>query len=308
MPKGYLCPSILLIIFLSIFISSDCQFIKYNCGKGPYTCDGMFYTLPYENPIKFDSYNNVILYADGMLVHKRFNGQNTYNLNQICGSDTITDFAVYDWHIINRNNLPYGVPLYYDGFVLVLSPQVCYKMSWFENVLLEFGNVGHDSVLLVDAEKVDINYLQQIFVLDYGDRSIKIFNKFGDFLSKWANIGRPKFFKIFDEKVWILDETDQSIRVYDFNGDVLGTAANSRQWNNIISFKLNSGNSIWISDYNGKRLSLYSRGEILYEFHSNFCYMDATFYFGRIVSLEGHYGVTAVDKEKNLIIDFIEDF
>ncbi|UCC79241.1 MAG: hypothetical protein JSW64_13335 [Candidatus Zixiibacteriota bacterium] len=294
-----LCP------FVLVISSSSCP-LRYTCGDEPYACTGMFYTMPYENPIKYDAPNDIILYSNGMLVKKETDGQETYNLNQICNKDTITDFVLYDRYIRDRNNIPDSITINLDGFALVLSPQACCKMAWFDNVLLEFGSVGPDSIILVNAVSVDVNYLQQIYILDYGDSSLKVFDKYGNFISKWNNIGRPKLIKIFSEKVWILNELDGSIKVYDFHGVYQNSIENGGQWTDITAFKLNADNSVWISDFNGRRLSLFSDEETICEFHGDFCYMDAIFSFGRIVSLEGLYYVTAIDIEKNLIIDFAE--
>ena len=302
---------LLLCLCILAICSTGCPsdpYRPYTCGDEPFACNGLFYTLPYLNPVKCDSYNDIILYSNGIIVKGGFNSQVSYSLNQVCGSDTVTDFAFYDRYIKNRNNTPDSITIKLDGFALVLSPQTCYKMAWFDDILLEFGNVGPDSILLVNAVSVDVNHLQQIYILDYGDNSIKIFDKFGNFLSKWTNIGIPEFLKIYNQKVWILDELDGSIRIYDFNGVYQDSIENRGQWSEITAFKPNDDNSIWISDLNGHRISLYSSGEIIYEFQRDFCYMDAIFEFGRIVSLEGSFGVTAIDIENNLVIDFTENY
>ncbi len=279
--------------------------IKYNCGDQYYTCDEIFSTLPYTNPIRFDTFNDVILYADGTLVQKTWRSHNSYDLNQICGSDTIIDIGFYDQELRIRNSVPDSIPIHYDGFVVALSPVACYKLLWYDDLEFRFGDTGPDSVRLIDAIDLDIDHLQKIYIIDRGDYSIKIFNKEGAFISKISNIGIPKRFKIYDEMIWLLDGADNSIKQYSMDGLYLGQVISGDYFEDIVAFKPYYS-SIWLSDMGGSRI-IYKNihGNIVAEFQGHFCFKDAIFNIDKIVDLAD--GVSVVDMENDQIVIFVHE-
>jgi hypothetical protein len=201
--------------------------------------------------------------------------------------------------------VPDSAPIHYDGFVVALSPTACYKLLWFDDLEFRFGDTGPDSERLIDAVDLDIDHYQQIYIVDRGDNSIKIFNKEGVFLSRLSNIGSPKRFKIYYEMLWLLDDTDNSIKQYSMDGSYLGLVISGDYFEDIVAFKPYSS-SIWLSDMGGSRIIYkYIHGDIEAEFQGHFCFNDAIININKIVDLTD--GISAVDMENNQIVTFLHE-
>ncbi len=291
-----------------ICISSRCvpHDLAY-CDDDEYACSSMLSTLPYRYPIDLDSYSDVVLFADGSLLTKVGSGDSElFSLKEICASDTICDIIFYDEDLEDRNysESDPDIDMPYDKFIVVVTPTKCCKMDSFDNVTLEFGNAGIDSVRLINAISADINYLRQIFVVDAGDNSIKIYDHNGNFLNRWNDVGYPYRVKIFNGKVLILDNSIDSIKRYNFEGDYLDTAMGSYRFDDITAFIPVSDNEFWVADMGGERLLLISSGYVRYEIRSDYCFWDFTFQIKEIVALDHRYSLRAVDREGNYVLKF----
>lgn len=298
---------IILLIFGLSLVSLRCPLI-YNCEGQDYYCYRLFSTLPYERPIKYDDYTNSILYANGTIVYRDIMTKDitVVSLEDICNCDTICDIEFYDDEIRYRIfSPPYDTPrITSDSFKVVLSPDRCLVLDWDDNIIREFGDFGPDSTLLINALDVAISYERQIYIIDGGDNSIKIYDSYGNYISKWSCIGIPNRLKILDNYFFVLDKLEDSVRQLDIDGNYIKTITEGLQFYNIVAFIPPYENEFWIADLGGKRLTLISEGTRLVEFDGNFCYMDAIFDFGLIYSFGG--GASVVDIEKNLLIDFAE--
>jgi hypothetical protein len=285
---------------LAIFLSG-CQPIKYLCGDALYECRGITGTFPYQNPVKYDDYADVTLFADGNLVRKKWNQEpQVFDLRQTCASDTVCDILFYD------RRYAYGdIDPPYDEFIIVITPDKLCKLDWFDNVTMVFGNSGPDSTRLISALAADLDFRRRIYVVDGGDNSIKVYDSFGNFISRWTDIGQPYKVQASDDKVWVLDRADDFIKIYNIDGEFIRNAIERGYFNNITTFFAANENEYWIADLGGERLTLYRDGQSLFKIHSDYCYMDAAFYIRKIVDLDWNYGINAVDIEDNLMIEFI---
>jgi len=265
----------------------------------------MLSTLPYESPIDTDEYNDIVLFADGTLVSGARNHRPVVHaLKDACAADSICDILFFDENLEFRNQIPSGTEIPFDQFIVSVTPNKCCKMDSYENVTLEFGNGFPDSVTLINAVHADVNYLRQIFVVDTGDSTVKVFDHNGNSIAVWTDIGDPYRVKISAGNVLLLDRSDNTVKRYDFDGNYVDTAVDYAGFDNIIAFLPAEANKFWIADMNGERITFLFNGSPAFEVNSDFCFWGVTFYISRVVALDGRLVLRAVDRDGNFIITY----
>lgn len=295
-----------ILLFVILFLLSCTD---YYCGDGEYVCRDIINTYPYSNPIKYDVYAEAILFESGDLVmHSEYDYkiQTSYQLKELCSVDTICDVAFYDDDLLYRN-YSYGVrgvSPREDSCLIIVAPDKCFRWNWGEAIDLEFGNSGNADERLINAVSADINYLGHTYVLDTGDGSMKIYDYQGNFISRWDNINSPRQIKLYYGNIYILTEDGNRIEVYNGVGSLIGYAFENNSFQNINCFAIQDSGYYWVADLNGTRITrIDGRGNVLEE-KSEYCFMDISLTFGKIIHLSSAYGIDVLDFENNNIVDF----
>lgn len=298
---------IIYIAIIIICISCGCHYVYDYCNNEDYVCTEMLSTNPYRHPVDLDSYSDVVLFADGSLLKNAgYQDSELFSLKDICVADTICDIIFYDEDLRYRNFSHYNsdIDMPYDKFIVVITPAKCCKMDDFDNVTLEFGQNGPDSERLINAIYGDVNHLRQIFIVDSGDNSIKVYDHNGNFIARWTDIGNPYRVKIFNGYALILDNVNNCIKRYDLEGNYLDTPLDGPGFDNITAFLPIDDNEFWVADMGGERLMLISNRTASHEIHSEYCFWDVTFYIYKIIALDYESALRAVDREGNYILEF----
>lgn len=298
-------------IFLLIFMSCRCN--DRLCGAGRYRCSIFVETDPYIRPIKNDILNNLVLFENGMLIdyNFRFSDHDEIDLASICQSDSIRDFIYYNGHlntIILSSRDSAGIPQPQDYFILVITPLKCCKLDTNFTLNFEFGFTGPPEENLIDATSCAIDIDGNSYIADRGDNSVKIFDIYGNFLTKWSNIGIPSRLKLFSNAMYILDSSADRIERYDMRGNYLGSQPGISQFSDITAFGFTYRDVIWIADMGGQRISELNISGQISEFKTGYCFNDVDYDFIDVFNIEGYVGVFEVmDRDANRLLAFSKE-
>ncbi|UCC80505.1 MAG: hypothetical protein JSW64_03840 [Candidatus Zixiibacteriota bacterium] len=301
-----------IIFILSGFTLFGCSCCERGCGDGLYTCGVIDKTAPYIRPIKYDYQHQLILYESGVVEIEIWGPPWVliYSLDEICGSDSIVDIAIYDDKIVHSNfsDHPYELePPENEYFILALYSNRCFKLDKDFNLLFEFGWAGDDTTILIDAKAVTINYIGEIFIVDSGDGSLKIYNKEGAFQRKSSYLGLPARIEDYNMFLYVLDKSTSTIKKYDYDGTYIATIIDTPFFEDIVAFVFEDEDSMWLVDFDGGRVSLVSIFGTISEVKYDCCKDDILINFGKIVEIDRMFSLFfLVDYEKNSIISFRE--
>jgi hypothetical protein len=306
----------LLKIFLLVLISLilvGCP-IRYYCGYGDFKCMQMLSTMPYAKPIKYETFNDIILLSDGQILafdDHEITEPVSYDMKQICSTDTICDFEIYN-HFLGNRIYDFGAPQSFpdsSDFILILTWDKCVKLDAWNSPVLEFGNSGTQATRLINAVSISINFTGEIFIADAGDNSIKKYDSNGNFITRFS-ADPPKQINIYEDRLFVLSNIENTIKAYDFDGSEIPVEINLDNCQNIIAFDLFDTDSMVLADNGGTRVSIVNFSGELMEAKHDYCFMDVNFPFGKITNIEYLYNdlFYCVDHLGQYILKFQRNF
>ncbi len=263
------------------------------CGSGDYYCVGITSTRPYLAPIKSSNSEDILLSNGTLIVNHRY-GNNIdsttiYDLKQICQSDTICDIV----DIVPR-----------EDSVVIITPTKCVVFHIYHNIVSEFGNTGPDSSRLINAIYAATDTFGNVYVLDSGDNSVKVYDLNGQFKSRFMAGTGPSSIVCWGDKLYVLDKSNDSIKEFYLDGRATGRVLSTSYLANITAFGICNGLFI-VADQNGKRLTAISLSGNIYEVKTDYCFRDILFEFGEIININCEpSGFSVVDYDNNFIVNF----
>jgi hypothetical protein len=292
----------------SLLMLFSCQCHDNLCGSGEYRCAIFFDTSPQVHPVESDILNNFILFENGILLtyNVDFGDRKLINIDSICGYDSTRDVIFYNENTESQiYTSPHQSPSPSDYFTLIVLSNRCCKLDTNFNKISEFGVEGSPESILGDAVVGAIDLQGNCYIADRADSSIKVYDKNGDFFTRWPNIGIPVKIKLRDDVMYILDGSTDKIAKYTMAASYLGDQPGISGLSKIVAFGFTYKDMIWVADQDGTRLSRFSLSGKTMEVKTEYCHKDVNYSFGHISYIDGFLDVVElVDRDANRLLSF----
>ena len=219
--------------------------------------------------------------------------------------DYPADITVNKILISNRDNLRYKSDRLY------VVEEKTNRISVFNlesgEFLYEYGEKGSGKGEFINPLGIEIDYNNNIYVVDYGNNRIQKFDKNFNFLKEFGSFGDqpgqfngPYYMTIdYDNNLYIVDRGNDRIQVFDDQGNFKflfgekGSENGKLDYPHEITFK---NNKLFVADFNNHRIQIFDK-------KGNFIN-----YLGEDYNLAGPKTVAVNDQNEILITDLYASF
>jgi hypothetical protein len=271
------------------------------CGPGNFYCNGLYSIYPYSEPVSHlggGRYNNfkdsAVLLSDGKVIARREHYGDTtvtYDLKQVCQTDMICYVSFFSSYWYENPHFE----------ALVVTPTKACVMRDFNTIVQEYANSGPDSTRLVRAVDACL-FDDELFVLDAGDSTVKVFDELGRFVDRFSTGFDPRILRVRADYIYVLNRAGDTIRQFDQSGQPTGYSFGFLS--GITSFDICGGLFI-VADRDGARLNVVTFQGQISENKTDYCIKGTNFQIGKIINITADEpGFYAVDIEKDYVITF----